>query len=338
MLLIGCWLGWQLRSMEFAHKLRNLQDEWAGRFRSNDGDRDIAIKKATTLELKNKQLTKQLEITGRLVKSLEESQAEAQSSLEANFEQIKDLSLKVDQLTADLYKRDIKLEKFTVLLKTLQKLERVQSNKVRSGASTIERLTQQAEEKSQQIEALSKDLNSSESSQKSTQESSSEIKQQYHELQAQLRDREIKLELIKQELETQKKTSVSMEKELHVIQAHVTTSPANDLSMDLERSSRPVWILEQANGAADDLQRITGIGPVMERLLNEIGIFHYNQLARMNESDCLWIADRIKKFPKRIKRDRWQQQAVELDLDCLEQQEFTPTSKKTTLDTTGEEE
>jgi predicted flap endonuclease-1-like 5' DNA nuclease len=129
-----------------------------------------------------------------------------------------------------------------------------------------------------------------------------------------------------------------MEKELHVIQSQVTTSPANDLSINPEQSSRPVWILEAPDDKADDLQKIRGIGPVMERLLNEIGIYHYNQLARMNESDCLWIADRIKTFPKRIKRDRWQQQAVELDLDQLDQQELRVTSKAMVVDSTGDDE
>lgn len=338
MLLVGCWVGWQIRSIEFTQRLHTLQNEWAGRFRSSDRERDIAIKKATTLDLKSKQLTKQLEITGRLIKQFEDSQAEAQATIDQDMEQIKALSQSVDQLKIDLKHRDIKLEKFANLLKTLQKLEREQKAKIRSGAGAIERLMLQAQEKTGQIQQLSNELKNLENTQQSAQAVSSDIKGQYYELQAKLRDRETKLELIKEELDTQKKNASSMEKELHVIQSQVSTSPANDLSINSEQSSRPVWILEAPDDNADDLQKIRGIGPVMERLLNEIGIYHYNQLARMNESDCIWIADRIKTFPKRIKRDRWQQQAVELDLDQLDQQELSLASKEMAVDSTGDVE
>ena len=53
--MIGLWLGWQLRGLEFSQRLRTLQNEWAARFRSSDQERDFAIKKSTTLDLKSKQ-------------------------------------------------------------------------------------------------------------------------------------------------------------------------------------------------------------------------------------------------------------------------------------------
>jgi len=322
-IFIGIWIGWQIRSIEYRHKLNTLQNEWAGRFRSSDRERDVAIKKATTLDLKSKQLKRQLEVTGRLVKRFEESQSEAKTIIDKDMEKIKTLSFLVDQLKVDLNKRDIKLEKYATLLKTLQKLEREQKQKIRSGTTAIERLMLQAQQKSAQINELSKEMEQMEESQQSAQVVSSDIKQHYFELQSKLRDRETKLELIKKELDNQKSTASSLEKELHVIQAQVTTAPANDLSSEVEKSNQPSWILTQPEGRKDSLQKIHGIGPVMERLLNEIGVFHFNQIARMNESDCLWIADRIRTFPKRIKRDRWQQQAVELDLDRIEQEEFS---------------
>ena len=207
-IFIGVWAGWQIRSFEFRHKLDSLQNEWAGRFRSADRERDIAIKKATTLDLKSKQLKQQLEVTGRLIKRFEESQAESQSTIEQDIKLIENLSHKVDQLKVDLNHRDIKLEKFATLLKTLQKLEREQKQKIRSGTGTIERLMLQAQEKTSQIENLNTELTQMESTQSSAQEVSSDIKQHYYELQAKLRDRETKLELIKNELDTQKKKEI----------------------------------------------------------------------------------------------------------------------------------
>ena len=319
-LMIGLWLGWQLRGLDFTQRLRTLQNEWAARFRSSDQERDFAIKKSTTLDLKSKQYKQQLESSGKLLKRYEESQKQSQITIEEDNKLIKKLSSTLNHLRASLGNRDEKLKQLSGILIKLQSLERSHKDKIRSGSSTIERLMLQAQEKSNKIQVLHDELNQVQETQKSTQANTSDIKQDYYELQAKLNDRETKLDLVKQELESQKETASSMEKELQAIQTQVTTAPANDVDMQLATSNRPVWVLQEPNGPQDSLQMIKGIGPVMEKLLNEIGIFHYNQLARMNESDCLWVSDRIRTFPKRIKRDRWQQQAVELDLDQHEQE------------------
>ena len=319
-LMIGLWLGWQLRGLDFTQRLRTLQNEWAARFRSSDQERDFAIKKSTTLDLKSKQYKQQLESSGKLLKRYEESRKQSQITIEEDNKLIKKLSSALNHLRASLGNRDEKLKQLSGILVKLQSLERSHKDKIRSGSSTIERLMLQAQEKSNKIQVLHDELNQVQETQKSTQANTSDIKQDYYELQAKLNDRETKLDLVKQELESQKETASSMEKELQAIQTQVTTAPANDVDMQLATSNRPVWVLQEPNGPQDSLQMIKGIGPVMEKLLNEIGIFHYNQLARMNESDCLWVSDRIRTFPKRIKRDRWQQQAVELDLDQHEQE------------------
>jgi len=328
-IMIGLWIGWQLRGLDFSQRLRTLQNEWAARFRSSDQERDFAIKKSTTLDLKSKQYKQQLEASGKLLKRYEESRKQSQITIEEDNKLIKKLSSALNLLRTNLVDRDEKLKKLSTILIKLKELERSQKDKIRSGSHTIERLMLQAQEKSNKIQLLHDELNTVQETQKTTQASSSDIKQDYFELQAKLNDRETKLDLVKQELLSQKETATSMEKELQAIQAQVTTSPANDLNMELAKSNRPVWILEEPDGVRNNLQLIKGIGPVMEKLLNEIGIFHYNQLARMNESDCLWVSDRIRTFPKRIKRDRWQQQAVELDLDQHENEKtiFSNTPK-----------
>ena len=325
--MIGLWLGWQLRGLEFSQRLRTLQNEWAARFRSSDQERDFAIKKSTTLDLKSKQYKKQLEASGKLLKRYEEKRKQSQITTEEDNKLIKKLSSALNRLRINLVDRDEKLKKLSTFLIKLKELERSQKDKIRSGSNTIERLILQTKEKSNEIQVLHDELNIVQENQKSTHASSTDIKKDYFDLQAKLNDRETKLDLIKHELEAQKETATSMEKELQAIQAQVTTAPANDLDMQLTKSNRPVWILEEPNQRKDNLQMIKGVGPVMEKLLNEIGIFHYNQLARMNESDCLWVSDRIRTFPKRIKRDRWQQQAVELDLDQHDQEKtvFTKT-------------
>ena len=66
---------------------------------------------------------------------------------------------------------------------------------------------------------------------------------------------------------------------------------------------------EAREGAAsDDLTRIGGIGPKIEKLLNEEGIFHYWQIARLSDGDIARIEQRMS-VKGRIARDKWVEQA-----------------------------
>ena len=66
------------------------------------------------------------------------------------------------------------------------------------------------------------------------------------------------------------------------------------------------------NSSKDDLTQISGVGPYIELKLNEIGIYNYDQLRRLNESDIMIITKLIDFFPGRIERDNWVSQAHEL--------------------------
>lgn len=66
------------------------------------------------------------------------------------------------------------------------------------------------------------------------------------------------------------------------------------------------------DGGKDDLKKIKGIGPVLERLLNEQGITAFAQIARFNDADIERVAEGIQSFPDRIRRDEWIQQAKAL--------------------------
>ncbi|NNF40202.1 MAG: hypothetical protein HKN64_02405 [Woeseiaceae bacterium] len=66
---------------------------------------------------------------------------------------------------------------------------------------------------------------------------------------------------------------------------------------------------EYRRALRDDLQVIKGIGPSIERTLNELGLFRYQQLADLSENDIDRIAERLKGFHKRIYRENWIGQA-----------------------------
>jgi len=59
----------------------------------------------------------------------------------------------------------------------------------------------------------------------------------------------------------------------------------------------------------DDLQLIKGVGPAIERTLHDLGIFSFDQIARISESDINRVAERLKGFRSRIYREDWIGQA-----------------------------
>ncbi len=70
--------------------------------------------------------------------------------------------------------------------------------------------------------------------------------------------------------------------------------------------------LDGPNGEPDDLQRISGVGPVLERKLNGLGIYHYSQIAAFTPEQIAQVDDELN-FKGRIERDNWLTQAAELE-------------------------
>ena len=64
------------------------------------------------------------------------------------------------------------------------------------------------------------------------------------------------------------------------------------------------------DGPADDLKRISGVGPKLEALLNEQGITTFAQLAALSDEDVDALQERLSQFPGRIRRDDWVAQAT----------------------------
>jgi predicted flap endonuclease-1-like 5' DNA nuclease len=62
----------------------------------------------------------------------------------------------------------------------------------------------------------------------------------------------------------------------------------------------------------DDLQVVKGIGPVMEKKLNEFGVYSYEQLGRLKAADIETLATTLGSFPDRISRDEWVKQSKKL--------------------------
>jgi predicted flap endonuclease-1-like 5' DNA nuclease len=82
------------------------------------------------------------------------------------------------------------------------------------------------------------------------------------------------------------------------------------LVVDIENNAPPP-ILSGA-GEPDDLKLIVGIGPVLERMLHNLGVTTFRQVARWSDRDSAEFDAKLPEFPGRIVRDQWVTQAREL--------------------------
>jgi predicted flap endonuclease-1-like 5' DNA nuclease len=85
------------------------------------------------------------------------------------------------------------------------------------------------------------------------------------------------------------------------------TARYRQLLIDLENNAPPPLL--DSPGAPDDLKLIVGVGPVLERMLQQLGISTYRQIARWSERDIDEFDARLAEFPGRIRRDAWVTQA-----------------------------
>jgi predicted flap endonuclease-1-like 5' DNA nuclease len=72
--------------------------------------------------------------------------------------------------------------------------------------------------------------------------------------------------------------------------------------------AKPKGIAAARGGKADDLQRISGVGPKNETILHNLGFFHFDQIAAWTAQEVAWVDDHLR-FGGRIQREEWIRQA-----------------------------
>ncbi|MEJ2129073.1 MAG: hypothetical protein P8X81_09515 [Woeseiaceae bacterium] len=88
--------------------------------------------------------------------------------------------------------------------------------------------------------------------------------------------------------------------------------PEEDEPELVEAASHDDEEVELNDTPRDDLKLIKGVGPAIEKTLNEMGISRFDQIAQMSEYDIDRVAHRLKGFRSRIYREDWIGQAREL--------------------------
>jgi len=73
--------------------------------------------------------------------------------------------------------------------------------------------------------------------------------------------------------------------------------------------SRPEALSAARGGKPDDLKMIKGVGPKLEQLCNELGFYHFDQIANWTADEVAWVDANLKGFKGRVSRDGWVEQA-----------------------------
>ena len=73
--------------------------------------------------------------------------------------------------------------------------------------------------------------------------------------------------------------------------------------------TKPATLSEARAGGADDLKRIKGIGPKLEKLCHTLGFYHFDQIAAWTADEVAWVDQNLEGFKGRVTRDEWVAQA-----------------------------
>jgi NADH-quinone oxidoreductase subunit E len=91
-------------------------------------------------------------------------------------------------------------------------------------------------------------------------------------------------------------------------------------------AKKPRTMKAPRKAGADDLKMIKGVGPKLEKLLNTLGFYHFDQIAKWSAEELSWVDDNLEGFKGRASRDEWVSQASTLAKG--EMTEFSSRGKK----------
>jgi predicted flap endonuclease-1-like 5' DNA nuclease len=130
-----------------------------------------------------------------------------------------------------------------------------------------------------------------------------------------LRDREAAVESLKRDLAAAVEATQERAERVRALDRRVEELEES-IHERYQRNGMPDWLLNEPDGAVDDLTAIRGLGEVTEERLNELGIYRYRQLAQMTPDNARWIGLKIHVVPGRILRDRWAEQPPLISPAC----------------------
>jgi len=138
----------------------------------------------------------------------------------------------------------------------------------------------------------------------------SEAKRQVSTLEGELQQVQRRYENLKQESDAIRTTAEKLKEELAKQKAQPLISPVA-VSPSLPEKDRSRFT-PSTTQTRNDLTKISGIGPTIQKKLNALGIYTFQQISELTPEMIDKIAASLKSFPDRIGRDNWIGQAAAL--------------------------
>lgn len=195
----------------------------------------------------------------------------------------------------------------------LEELEQQQHDR----KQTIGRLRQELLDYEQRLPTYESELRKRDEQIAAIREEFSSLRERLPQLNDALRERETAINDLVSELTRQRERYAALRQNVAKQEQPEANKPAQVIRLQphlqsRSKSPRPAMCLEEAPGNPDNLQLIRGIGPVLEKRLNKLGLFHFEQLAKLSEQDIAWLDTHLNSVVGRIQRDEWIAQARDL--------------------------
>ena len=94
--------------------------------------------------------------------------------------------------------------------------------------------------------------------------------------------------------------------------AKVPAAKASDAEAGASVGKKPSTLNAPRDTGADDLKMIKGVGPKLEKLLNSMGFYHFDQIGKWGQDELAWVDQNLEGFKGRATRDAWVDQAQKL--------------------------
>jgi len=138
-----------------------------------------------------------------------------------------------------------------------------------------------------------------------------EAKRQVSTLEAEVHQYQRRYDNMKQEADSIRTTAAQLKEELERQRSESLPKPESPVTQAVQEKKHSRFTPSSWQ-TRNDLTLISGIGPVIQRKLNEIGIYSFQQVSELTPDMIQHIEKTIKFFPDRIGRDNWIGQAAAL--------------------------
>ncbi|MEP2030086.1 MAG: NADH-quinone oxidoreductase subunit NuoE [Paracoccaceae bacterium] len=108
--------------------------------------------------------------------------------------------------------------------------------------------------------------------------------------------------------------------------ANKATAAKAETAKTASVGKKPRVLKAPRKSGADDLKMIKGVGPKMENMLNGMGFYHFDQVAKWSADELAWVDQNLDGFKGRASRDGWIEQAKLLASGA--ETEFSKRAKK----------